>query len=132
MKALDPVKIFIPFALSQKAASLVVASSFTEAQKVVNELKQNGFTLLTDPSLFSQKKHCLLVTMRNAKGAYDLAMQYGTGQVILHDKKYSQPRWVTPAYGENALILIVAKDELLAIEAAGFPLRAITGISVQP
>lgn len=123
---------FLPYALSQKSASLVIAGSPASAADVIEDLEAAGFESLRAPSLLgSAGKRFLRLSRSNAKEAYDLARQYGTGQVSVFDGESHRSGWVSPAYAGSALLLVADRDTLLDIEAGGLPIRAAAGLAVQ-
>lgn len=123
---------FLPYALSQKSASLVVASSAANAAEVIEDLEAAGFESLRAPGLLeSAGKRFLRLSRGNAKEAYDLARQYGTGQISVFDGEAHRSGWVSPAYVGSALLLVADRDTLFDIEADGLPMRAAAGLAVQ-
>ena len=123
---------FLPFTASQKSVSLVVANSDAAADAGVATLKAHGYRPLIDPrELESAVLRYARISPENAKDMYDLAVQYGTGQITSHDEASNQNTWVNPHYGNTTLVFIVTKPDLEAIESSGLPLRTVTGLTTQ-
>lgn len=120
---------FLRHSLSQRAASLLIARS---PEHAIKALEASGYVNLQDPrELEFLGKRYLWVSPENAKEVYDLAMQYGTGQITFFDEATHQPRWISPRYQGSAIVLVIAKGALRQVEDAGLPLRAATGIAMQ-
>jgi hypothetical protein len=120
---------FLFHSLSQKAASLLITRS---PERAIISLEAEGFVNLQNPrDLELPGKRYVWVSMDNAKEIYDLALQYGTGQITFYDESSNKPLWINPKYKGNAIVLVIDKAALRDIEESGFPLRAITGITLQ-
>jgi len=120
---------FLPYTVSQKSVSLVIADSLDAA---IQELESNGYRALANPrDLETEGLRYVLVSKENAKEMYDLAAQYGAGQITMHDDVSHQNTWINPHYGNAALVFVVAKPDLESIEAPGLAVRMITGLAIQ-
>lgn len=120
---------FLSRSLSQKEVSLLIAR-FPE--RTIKLLEAEGFVNLQDPrDLALPGKRYVWVSADNAKETYDLATQYGTGQISLYDESSHAPLWINPKYQDTAVVLVIDRDALSDIEASGLPFRAVTGIALQ-
>jgi L-aminopeptidase/D-esterase-like protein len=121
---------FLPYVLSQKAVSLVIAASDASADEAVDQLESAGFNELKEiNNLGRVGKRYLRISPKNAKESYDMALQYGTGQVSTFDQSKHQNSWVNPAYTDSAVVFVVTESELKDIEAKGLALRAAAGLA---
>lgn len=128
----DTFEEFLSRSLSQKAVSLVIAVSRDGAKDAALELKSNGYSAFKKiGDLERGGKHYFLVDSGNAKKAYDLAREYGTGQITCFNGATGTPAWTTPVYKDSAFVFVVAKDDLVSIENSGLSLRAATGLAFQ-
>lgn len=123
---------FLARSLSQKDVSLVVATSPEAAKDAALELKSNGYSAFKKIGDLEQGgKRYFLVDSENAKKAYDLACEYGTGQITCFNGATGTSAWTTPVYKDSAFVFIIATDDLVSIENAGLSLRAATGLAFQ-
>ncbi len=123
---------FLNLSLSQKEVSLIIADSTEAVQRVVRELESNGFPAFKKIGDLEQGgKHYFLVDSQNAKKAYDLAREYGTGQITCFNSATGTSAWATPIYKDSSLIFVITKDDLVLAEKAGFDLRSATGLAFQ-
>ena len=130
--ATDTIAAFLPYAASQKSASLVIAKSELLADEAVEELEQSGFTELADAhDLERGGKHYIRVSKNNANEVYDIAIQYGTGQITLFDRTAQKTTWINPVYEDSAVVFVITEKALTAIEESGLFLRSITGLTTQ-
>ncbi len=132
MDTLGDIGKFLARSLSQKAVSLVITTSPEAAKDAALELKSNGyFAFKKIGDLERGGKHYFLVDSGNAKKAYDLAREYGTGQITCFNGATGTPAWTTPAYKDSSFVFVIAKDDLVSIENAGLSLRAAAGLAFQ-
>ncbi|MEK7608872.1 MAG: hypothetical protein AAB476_00100 [Patescibacteria group bacterium] len=123
---------FLSRSLSQKSVSLVIAVSPEAAKDAAQELESNGYSAFKKIGDLEQGgKHYFLVDSENAKKAYDLAHEYGTGQITCFNGATGTPAWTTPVYKNSAFVFVIAKDDLVSIESAGLSLRNATGLAFQ-
>lgn len=126
------IEEFLSRSLSQKAVPLVIAVSLEAVKDAALELKSNGYSVFKKiGDLERGGKHYFLVDSENAKKAYDLAREYGTGQITCFNGATGVPAWTTPAYKDSAFVFVIAKDDLVSIENSGLSLRAATGLAFQ-
>jgi len=132
MNTLGDIGEFLSRSLSQKAVSLVITASPEATKDAALELKSNGYSAFKKiGDLERGGKHYFLVDSENAKKAYDLAREYGTGQITCFNGATGSPAWTTPVYTDSAFVFVIAKDDLVSIESAGLTLRAATGLAFQ-
>lgn len=132
MDTLGDIGEFLSRSLSQKAVSLIIAISPEAAKDVALELKSNGYSAFKKIGDLEQGgKHYFLVDSENAKKAYDLACEYGTGQITCFNGATGTSAWTTPAYKDSAFVFVIAKDDLVSIENAGLFLRSAAGLAFQ-
>lgn len=132
MNQLESLATFLPFTASQKSVSLIIADSDTAADAAITELEAKGYRPFTTPrDLQSEGLRYVRISENNAKEMYDLAVQYGTGQITMYDESSHQNTWTNPRYDKSALVFIVTKHDLESIESTGLILRTVTGITTQ-
>ena len=132
MDTLGDIGEFLSRSLSQKSVSLIIAVSSEAAKDAAQELESNGYSAFKKiGDLERGGKHYFLVDSENAKKAYDLAHEYGTGQITCFNGATGTPAWTTPVYKNSAFVFVIAKDDLVSIESAGLSLRNVTGLAFQ-
>lgn len=132
MDTLGNINEFLTRSLSQKAVSLVITTSPEAVKDAVQELESNGYSAFKKiGDLERGGKHYFLVDSENAKKAYDLAHEYGTGQITCFNGATGTPAWTTPVYKDSAFVFVIVKDDLVLIENAGLTLRNATGLAFQ-
>ena len=120
---------FLAHAVSEKAAVLLIARA---PERAIRALEAEGFANLQDPHhLDAPGKRYVWVSAKNAKETYDMVREYGTGQITFFDESAHKPVWISPAYKDTALVLVIGRDDLEAVEASGLPLRSVTGLAFQ-
>lgn len=129
---MDTISEFLAKSLSQKAVSLIIVDSAKVVQSAIEELVSNGFAPFNKVGdLERGGKYYFVVDSANAKKAYDLACEYGTGQVTCFNSATGAPAWTTPTYDKSSFVFVVIKDDLASIEGNGLPLCATAGIAFQ-
>ncbi|MFA6969462.1 MAG: hypothetical protein WC217_02590 [Candidatus Paceibacterota bacterium] len=129
---MDTISEFLAKSLSQKAVSLIIVDSAKVVQSAIEELVSNGFAPFNKVGdLERGGKYYFVVDSANAKKAYDLAREYGTGQVTCFNSATGAPAWTTPIYKDSSFVFVTAKDDLISTEDAGLPLREATGMAFQ-
>jgi len=132
MHTLSDIGEFLSRSLSQKEVSLVIATSDDSMKDAVQELESNGFSPFKKlGDLERGGKHYFIIDASNAKKAYDLAREYGTGQITCFNSATGTPAWTTPTYKDSAFILIIVKDDLVSAEKAGLDLLSASGLAFQ-
>ena len=132
MNSLGDIGEFLSRSLSQKEVSLVIAASTEAIQDAIKELESNEFSAFKKiGDLERGGKHYFIVDSTNAKKAYDLAREYGTGQITCFNTATSTPAWATPTYKNSAFVFVIIKDDLVSAESSGLDLRAATGLAFQ-
>lgn len=132
MNTLGDIGEFLSRSLSQKEVSLVIAASEDSMKDAMRELGSSGFSPFKKlGDLERGGKHYFLVDASNAKKAYDLAREYGTGQITCFNSATGTPAWTTPTYKDSAFVLIIMKSDLVSAESAGLDLRSATGLAFQ-
>lgn len=128
----ETVAGFIPYTSSQKTVSLIIAKSELLADEAVEELEAKGFRELDDAhDLERGGTHYVRLSKNNSKEMYDIAIQYGTGQITLFDPKVQRTSWINPVYTDSALVFVVTEKVLGGIEESGLYLRSIAGLTTQ-
>ena len=131
MNSLGSIGKFLSRSLSQKEVSLIIISEGA-TKDAVRELESNGFSSFKKLGDLAQGgKHYFLVDSQNAKKAYDLAREYGTGQITCFNSATGVPAWTTPTYKNSAFVFVITKDDLIAAENTGLGLRSATGLAFQ-
>ena len=123
---------FLAHSLSQKEVSLVVVGTDEGVKDAVKELESNDFSpfkKLND--LERSGKRYFIIDATNAKRAYDIAREYGTGQISSFNTATGTAEWITPVYRDSALVFVVTKEELIATESTGLDVRNATGLAFQ-
>ena len=132
MNSLDNISEFLSQSLSQKEVSLIIDVSEDSTKSIIQKLESNGFSHFKKIGDLEQGgKHYFLVDSGNAKKAYDLAREYGTGQITCFNSATGTPAWATPVYKDSSLVFVITKDDLVSAENAGLELRSATGLSFQ-
>lgn len=132
MNTLGDISDFLSHSLSQKEVSLVIVASDDSMKSAVREIESNGFSSFKKlGDLGRGGKHYFLVDSANAKNAYDLAREYGTGQITCFNTATHTPAWATPTYKDSAFVLVIAKDDLILAENAGLDLLSASGLAFQ-
>jgi len=123
---------FLSRSLSQKEVSLIIATSTEAAKDATRELESNGFSVFKKIDDLEQGgKHYFLIDSENAKKAYDLAREYGTGQITCFNSATGTPAWATPVYKDSTFVFVIVKNDLVSAESAGLDLRAVSGLAFQ-
>ncbi len=124
----DALATFTPFTANQKTVSMIVAESPESLSAAIEELHDSGFErIIALSQLETDRNQYKVIEEVTAKADYDLAVQYGTGQISVHDSA-TGASWITPNY-HGALVFVVTKKTLEHIEAGGLPLRTVTGLT---
>jgi hypothetical protein len=132
MTTLGDISEFLSRSLSQKEVSLIIVASGDVTKDAVRELESKGFSSFKKlGDLGRGGKHYFLVDSANAKRAYDLAREYGTGQVTCFNSATGTPAWTTPTYKDSAFVLVIVKDDLISAEKAGLDLLSASGLAFQ-
>lgn len=132
MHTLSDIGEFLSRSLSQKEVSLIVAASEDRAENAVQALESKGFSSFKKlGDLGRGGKHYFLVDSANAKRAYDLAREYGTGQITCFNSATGTPAWTTPIYKDSAFVLVIVKSDLVSAESAGLDLLSASGLAFQ-
>lgn len=132
MTTLGDIGEFLFRSLSQKEVSLIIAVSKGATKDAMRALESNGFSSFKKLGDLEQGgKHYFLVDSENAKKAYDLAREYGTGQITCFNTATSTPAWTTPSYKDSAFVFVIAKDDLVSAEGAGLDLLSASGLAFQ-
>lgn len=132
MNTLGDIGEFLYRSLSQKEVSLIIAASGGKAEEAVQELKSNGFSSFKKLGDIEQGgKHYFLVDATSAKRAYDLAREYGTGQITCFNTATSTPAWATPTYKGSAFVLVIVKSDLVSAENEGLNFLSASGLAFQ-
>ena len=132
MTTLGDISEFLSRSLSQKEVSLIVAASEDAMKNAVQALESKGFSSFKKlGDLERGGKHYFLVDSANAKRAYDLAREYGTGQITCFNTATHTPAWATPSYKDSAFVFVIAKDDLVSAEKAGLDLLSASGLAFQ-
>lgn len=132
MTTLGDISEFLSRSLSQKEVSLIITASEDATNNAVRELESNGFSSFKKLGDLEQGgKHYFLVDATNIKKAYDLAREYGTGQITCFNTATSTPAWATPSYKDSAFVFVIAKDDLASTESAGLDLLSASGLAFQ-
>ena len=123
---------FLPYTVSQKSASLVIVKSEAEIRKTATDLGRAGFVHLPGISALEKPgKYFVTAGDYTPNALYGLLVQYGSGQISLHDKDTGVSSWVNPAYTGSSLVLVVTKEELQKIEDEGVSILAAVGPALQ-
>ncbi len=132
MNTLGDISDFLSRSLSQKETSLIIVASGDVTKDAVRELESNGFSEFKKVGDIERGgKHYFLVNSANAKKAYDLAREYGTGQVTCFNTATGTPAWTTPTYKDSAFVLVIVKSDLVSAESAGLDLLSASGLAFQ-
>jgi len=132
MNTLGDISDFLSRSLSQKEVSLIVAASEDRAENAVQTLESKGFSSFKKlGDLGRGGKHYFLVDSANAKKAYDLAREYGTGQITCFNSATGTPAWTTPTYKDSAFVLVIVKSDLVSAESVGLDLLSASGLAFQ-
>lgn len=123
---------FLPYTVSQKFVSLLLVESEPGVKKAVSILKKQGYVHLSAASLLEKRgNYYLMARDYSARELQDLLVQYGSGQISLHDSATGITSWINPAYTDSSLVLVITKEELEALEQQGVRLRLVTGLALQ-
>lgn len=123
---------FLSRTLAQKEISIIIVASPESREDIVREIELNGYSAFKKIGDLEQGgKHYFIVDSENAKSAYDLAREYGTGQITCFNKATGTPAWATPIYKDSAFIFVITKDDLISMENSGLELRSATGLAFQ-
>lgn len=132
MTSSEDISEFLSRSLSQKEVSLIITASEDAMKDAVLALESDGFSEFKKVGDLEQGgKHYFLVDSANAKKAYDLAREYGTGQVTFFNSATGTPAWTTPTYKNSAFVLVVVKDDLISAEETGLDLLSASGLAFQ-
>lgn len=128
----DTIAAFLPYTASQKSVSLIIAKSELLADDAIAELESRSFKELEDVhDLGHSGTYYIRVSEKNAKEMYDIAIQYGTGQITVYDPKAHRTSWINPRYGNSGLVFVITEETLHAVEQSGLYLRSIVGLTTQ-
>ncbi|HQU07542.1 MAG: hypothetical protein B7X04_00090 [Parcubacteria group bacterium 21-54-25] len=132
MHTLSSIGEFLSRSLSQKEVSLVIIPSEDSMSDALQALESNGFSPFKKfGDLERGGKHYFIVDASNAKTAYDLAREYGTGQITHFNSATGTPAWTTPTYKDSAFVLVIVKSDLVSAESAGLDLLSASGLASQ-
>ena len=132
----QPFQDFLNYTLSQREVALVIAANDGEASEFEAELNAGGFGDAGDIFVLlecvkSVGKHYLILTPTNFKPAYDFAVQYPTGQVEIFNHQTMKPEVVSPEYQNSAVIFLITKDNLSAMQNRGLNILDKAGLTYQ-
>ena len=124
-----------------KEVGLVIAKNEAELNDFAGIAAKEGFrqsksasellTILGKSAVGKIQKMYIIIQENIGKDLYDFVVQYPTGQVEIFDKKLMRSQTFTPDYGNSAVVLLVAKDDLNKLQAQGFNLFASIGLAYQ-
>lgn len=127
----DTLATFVPFTANQKTVSMVVVESPESLSAAIAELQLGGFErIIALSQLETDRNQYKIIEKETTKDDYDLAAQYGSGQISVHSPATGHTLWITPNY-RGALVFVIAKETLEHIEAAGLPLRTVVGLTTR-
>lgn len=121
---------FIKIAEKAQEASIVVAKDSGEASEYVKLLENLGYFCVVDSqdiqkSLGNGKKAYGLISEKNADFYYNLAKDFGSGDIHLFDIKNQKKVWITPNRETSALILIIKQSDIEMLKQKGFDFSLI-------
>jgi hypothetical protein len=123
---MDELEQFIKNQHGLQDMSLCIAIE-QSVDSLVKLFEEGGFIATKDVSSISGSGNYVLpIDNTNVSEVYNLAAQYGSGQWGPIDGK-----WVDPKYDDLAVVGVIAKDFLEALEQKNIPLLSKVGMTIQ-
>lgn len=115
---------------------MVIARDESEQAELTTKLQEHGFREASYPldlleALKAPSQVYAVLERQLSKELYDVCVQYPTGTIELLDSERMVPVVVSPQYENTALVYVVTKDELIAMEQQGYQVRQAVGLTFQ-
>lgn len=130
----EKISTFLGYALSQKEVSLVIANHENELTHFQGWLENKGYreavgsiTLLE--SFKHHKKLYMILNSEDGKDAYDIAIQYSTGQVELFNRETMENVLKNVDYKDRSVVFLVTEHQLAQLEKKNFSFLASAGMA---
>jgi len=123
---------FLAIMTGSKEVGLAIARDDKELEDFSRSMDREGFSQADGISdLLKSPQTYLRIGEDMDKNVYDFVVQYSTRSVQIFDKEKMQIQTFFPDYENSAVVLLVAKDDLIKIQAKGFDLLSAVGPAYQ-
>ena len=125
------LKLFLEHLKGSKDCGLVIAVE-EQTDAVAQMLATEGFESASDWSnLFSSSSAFMIIDSRNLKNAYDVAVQYSTGQVEIFEAQEMKSHVFTPNFGKQCVVFVISNELLSEAESKGLSFRSACGLTIR-
>jgi len=127
-----PISEFLAIMTGSREVGLAIARDDKELEDFSRSMDGEGFRQAEGVfDLLKSPKTYLRIGKTLDKNVYDFVVQYPTRSVQIFDKEKMQNQTFFPDYENSAIVLLVAKDDLIKIQAKGFDLLSAVGPAYQ-
>lgn len=121
---------------SQQEISLLIAQNDDQEKLFQQELDNNNYShpasteeLLSN--MTKPMKQYVVIYPENQKDAYDISVQYPTGQVEIFDPKTMKSKTATPTYKDSSVVFMITKERLATMRNSGLDVLQHVGLTYQ-